>query len=171
MLSILTLYNYDPTIFAGLSLPENLDKATLISTIVLQNAELSLVYSEPETMKAMIKMWSDTSQSAWSKLAATLDLEYNPIWNKDGTVTETEKISSEGEGIGQVSAFDSSNFENRDRSETEASSEREYERVEQGNIGVTSTQQLIKEEREISEYNIYDQISGDFRNRFCVMVY
>ena len=45
------------------------------------------------------------------------------------------------------------------------------ERVEQGNIGITTTQQMIKEEREVSEFNMYDYIVRSFKERFCIMVY
>lgn len=171
MLSIMGLYNYDPTVFELLSLPEELDKATCINSILISNAELGLIYTDPKLMKVLIGNWSKSSQYAWNKLAATLTLEYNPIWNKDGTIVETETVQGSGEGVQQVSAFDSSTFENRGKDLAESSSERRYERVEQGNIGVTSSQQLIREEREIAEYNIYDAIASDFKNRFCVMVY
>ena len=40
-----------------------------------------------------------------------------------------------------------------------------------GNIGVTTTQKMIREEREIAEFNIYDRIIKDFINRFCIEVY
>ena len=40
-----------------------------------------------------------------------------------------------------------------------------------GNIGVTTTQKLIREQREIAEYNIYDRIITDFKERFCILVY
>lgn len=40
-----------------------------------------------------------------------------------------------------------------------------------GNIGVTTTQKMIREEREIAEFNIYDRIVKDFCNRFCIEVY
>ena len=40
-----------------------------------------------------------------------------------------------------------------------------------GNIGVTTTQQLIREEREISEFNMYDYIADDFAREFCLLVY
>lgn len=187
MLSIMGMYNYDPTIFELLTLPESLDTATCINSILINNAELGLIYTDPKIMKILIGNWSNSSQYAWNKLSATLNLEYNPIWNKDGTITETETIEGEGsgsqqttgEGIEQVSAFDASTFQNRGKntdtgsasSTAESTSNRTYERVEQGNIGVTSTQQLIKEEREIAEYNIYDAIAADFKNRFCIMVY
>ena len=40
-----------------------------------------------------------------------------------------------------------------------------------GNIGVTSTQSLIKEQRDIVQFNIMDYIINDFKNRFCLLVY
>lgn len=40
-----------------------------------------------------------------------------------------------------------------------------------GNIGVTTTQEMIKQQREIEQFNLYDIIIDDFRNRFCILVY
>lgn len=40
-----------------------------------------------------------------------------------------------------------------------------------GNIGVTTTQEMIKQEREISRFNVYDFIIEDFKMRFCILVY
>lgn len=40
-----------------------------------------------------------------------------------------------------------------------------------GNIGVTTTQEMIKQEREIALFNIYDVIIEDYKHRFCVLVY
>lgn len=40
-----------------------------------------------------------------------------------------------------------------------------------GNIGVTSTQSLIQEQREVVKFNIIDVIIQDFSNRFCLKVY
>ena len=40
-----------------------------------------------------------------------------------------------------------------------------------GNIGITSSQNLIKQEREIAEFNIITRIVDDFKMRFCLMVY
>lgn len=175
MVSILGLYNYDESIFDDLSVPTGLDKAELIETILFQNAELELLYSDPATMKLAIKGWSVASQYSWEKLQNTLTLEYNPIWNKDGTITETESVTGESSGSNElkVSAYNDSTYQPREKTDAnnDSTSSRSYERVEQGNIGVTSTQQLIKEERETAMFNIYDQISADFRKRFCLVVY
>ena len=40
-----------------------------------------------------------------------------------------------------------------------------------GNIGTMTVQQMIREQREIENYNIYDIIIDDFRMRFCILVY
>lgn len=40
-----------------------------------------------------------------------------------------------------------------------------------GNIGVTSTQQMIREQRNIELFNMYDIIIEDFKMRFCILVY
>lgn len=40
-----------------------------------------------------------------------------------------------------------------------------------GNIGVTTSQQMIESEREVSLYNIIDVIITSFKNRFCLLVY
>ncbi len=40
-----------------------------------------------------------------------------------------------------------------------------------GNIGVTSSQDLINQEREIALFNIMEKIVDDFKMRFCLLIY
>lgn len=40
-----------------------------------------------------------------------------------------------------------------------------------GNIGVTTTMQMIKEQRDIVKFNLYDIITEEFKLRFCILVY
>ena len=184
-LSILALYNYDPTVFDGLTVPTNddeeplFDKETLISIICAQNAELSLLYTQPSTVKELIRLWSKSSQYSWKTLAETMFLEYNPIWNKDAHILETETLTH-NEGVSgtsenKVSAYNESKYTNRAKDETTASKNssdsRTTEHTEGGNIGVTSSQSLVLEQRNVALFNLYDQISDDFRSRFCIMVY
>ena len=49
--------------------------------------------------------------------------------------------------------------------------EGEHELHAHGNIGVTTTQKLIREQREIDLFNLYDIIIEDFKMRFCILVY
>ena len=45
------------------------------------------------------------------------------------------------------------------------------ERTEHGNIGITSTQELIEKQRAVVEFNIMNRIIQDFIKRFCILVY
>ena len=148
-----------------------IDKKVLVETICFQNAELELLYTDPDTVRQMIGLWSVSSQYSWKKLAETLYLEYNPLWNKDALITEHEEGESGSEAQENVAAYNSSSFEPRNKSTGSADSSRDYERRETGNIGITSSMELIAQERDIADFNIYDRISEDFRNRFCLMVY
>lgn len=40
-----------------------------------------------------------------------------------------------------------------------------------GNIGVTTSQQLIEEQRKIELFNLYDIIIEDFKRKFCILIY
>ena len=80
-MSILSLYNYDPSIFDGFRVPETLDKDTVIGQLCLDLAELSLIYPSPSTMKQAITIWTDIHYKEWEDLEKTLYYVYNPIWN------------------------------------------------------------------------------------------
>lgn len=45
-----------------------------------------------------------------------------------------------------------------------------FDRTEKGNIGVTTTQQMIKEQREIA-MSFYDFVVQEFKKEFCVMIW
>lgn len=44
-------------------------------------------------------------------------------------------------------------------------------RREVGNIGVTTTQKMIEEQRELVRFNLYETIAEDFKQQFCLMIY
>ena len=182
-LSILALYNADNSLFDDMSLPEAIDRETVISGILLKCSELEVLYPDPDYMKNALRIWSAYRVSVWQSLYDTTQYEYNPIWNKDGTITETEtrntSSSASGSGTGQqaVKAFNESSWADHTKntsSSQASSSENEgitRERKEQGNIGITTTQQMIQEERDISEFNVIQYIIDDFQNEFCLQIY
>lgn len=238
-LSILGLYYYDQSLFDNLNLPDDFtadDRTTLINNLLMECAELECIYSNFEFCKAAIGFWSKARLPVWEKLYASTMFDYNPIWNKDGTITETRTKTYSDEKSGtventkdtsssvedgtassrmlnvttddttstnQTAGFNSSGFVNKDKSTvehdysdtetgrvtrtvTDTGSEEgsttesgttsgeeseEYTRLEQGNIGVTSTQQLIREEREVVQFEIDDYIINDFKKQFCILVY
>lgn len=70
---------------------------------------------------------------------------YGKTETKGGTMTYGKSVTSENDG--------------------------EHELHAHGNIGVTTTQKLIREQREIDLFNLYDIIIEDFKMRFCILVY
>lgn len=50
-------------------------------------------------------------------------------------------------------------------------SEGSHELHAHGNIGITTTQKLIREQRDIELFNLYDIIIEDFKMRFCILIY
>lgn len=42
---------------------------------------------------------------------------------------------------------------------------------EHGNVGVTTSQQMIQSERDLVVFNMYDVIAESFIENFCLMVY
>lgn len=179
LLSVMGLYIADNTLFDGLKLPTQLDKDTLKNLLLADLAELNTIYSDPDVMKFMITNWSKSRQDIWQHWADTKDYEYNPIWNKDGTYKEVERSNAASKTAGvnltDRSAYDSSTYQPVDKStanaDTSANAEVVREREEHGNIGVTTTQQMIQEERDIADFDLYEIIIDEFKNRFCIMVY
>ena len=58
--------------------------------------------------------------------------------------------------------------------ESEANQDKEFvthSYTEYGNIGVTTTQQMLQAQRDLAMFNIFDVIAKDFIKQFCVMVY
>ena len=114
-------------------------------------------------MKIAIANWTKVEAKIWEKLWATENLEYNPIWNVDGKVIEKGNAGS----IGSTKGYNETNW--LDNSKLAANDERETIRT--GNIGVTTTQSMIKEERDVAEFSTVWYIVNSFKKRFCLMVY
>lgn len=179
MLTILGLYQYDNTIFDGMDVPVNVTKQNVINNILMECAELTVIYPDSDAMKDAIEYWSNAESHIWQQLQDTTEYQYNPIWNKDGTYSETETRDLKGTGdvttTGKVSAYNVNTFQNAEQSIVDADTTDtgtiKKVRRESGNIGVTTTQQMIKEQREVVEFNIITYITESFKHRFCIMVY
>lgn len=82
-LSILGLYNYQPAIFNSLTIPTSVDRETLIDNIIMEAAELELLFPNADILGRLIGNWSKTRLAAWNRMIGALDAEYNPIENSD----------------------------------------------------------------------------------------
>ena len=190
-LSILGMFEYDNTIFDGLVLPDGIDKDAVINNILLTCAELEVVYPEFETMKTAIDIWSKSNQYTWQKLYNTTTVEYNPLWNVDADITETDTGSSNLTGndnrtmnssdIKSVQGFNESKWVNAEKHDFNGSDDLNRSQTvdnentrtirRTGNIGVTTSQQLLSQERDFVQFNMINYITESFKKRFCLMVY
>lgn len=89
LVSIRAVYNWDSSIFDNFVIPSEMDKPTLIGLIMKELAELSLVYSDPVTLKTYISIWSTTRNRVWEKLWDLATEEYDPLDNYNRTDTVT----------------------------------------------------------------------------------
>ena len=210
-MSILGLYEYDPTIFDGLTLPTAADitheadkvsnpfvpdKQAFIKWLCLQLAEVSLVYASAPVIKNMIMIWSEVRLPVWKAVYNTLLYKYNPIWNKDGKIVEEHdltitddfnvrnmKTEHDGSVANDVTGYDSNTYSPNTRQVLDTADTQNgntnnvhtdkgtITRTEGGNIGVTMTQEMIRQQRDVVEFNLYDYILQDFKQQFCVMVW
>ena len=240
-LDLLGIYRIDNTVLDLLEVPEDengdelIDKDTLKDNLLMDTAEMEILYPDSSFLKLAIGAWSKKQVPIWSELYASTQYEYNPIWNVDGTVVEerdlagtdyrtddhtTErthddsmerthddtlerthddtlttdndvygynsataapesKVTADHDGTitdahtgtitdahtGTITDTDTGTI-NHDTTDTGS-----ITTTRQGNIGVTSTQSLIKEQRDVVQFNIMDYIINDFKNRFCLLVY
>ncbi len=160
-LSIMGMYEYDNSLFDGLDVPTYtdknnvvhvVDKSKVIQSILLNCAELEILYQNLDTMKLAIGVWSAAEQDTWKKMYATVMMEYNPLWNVDADIVN----------IGSVMGFNESTNWSDAAKETQRRT---------GNIGVTASQDLIQKERDIADFSIIRFITESFKKRFCIMVY
>ena len=273
-ISILGLYKYDKHIFDKFNYPtawNSDEQITFVYALLMECAELEVLFTDADFMGEALAVWSAKERPIWDKLYNTTTLKYNPIWNKDGTVTETRTLkgshaltnaennnvtstknaTNHGESATNGSAKNSGNEDtsgnsasqsngavnqtdlhsvwgfnggsdsdadknvgttsntnsesgsnsqhttnsgsesheesnttdskyedngtetgHKDGSENGSHEETEtYTRIEQGNIGVTTTQSMIVEEREVAKFNLTDYIIDSFKKRFCILVY
>lgn len=235
LISILTIYNNFPEIFTDFRTPEGVDRQTVIDGICADCAELELLYSDPDALRILVKNWTNRHYKIWEELQKTLEYEYNPIWNVEGSETmeitrnenetrnltdkhnrrdredrnetETRNLQNRREPdlttTQNVSAYNSDSYEPREQiretgNETinnTGSVTNQSNTVQAGeetinhtgsvtgngaekrvftrgmNLGVTTTQQLIREQREIVQFTVANYIITSFKDNFCLLVY
>lgn len=219
-LSILGLYNYiGDDLFKNLTLPTGIDKETLVNNILLRGADFEVLYPDADFLQFVIGTWSKKWQRTFEKWIEALSIEYNPLENydrieewedknnsvvkRDNTTDNTgtqgfkihDKTGTGNENINQVSAFDSADFQNDNKSIGKGSSESDttndrtdnlHEVIKgtdttdgklvhkgrlHGNIGVTTSQQMLQSELDIAAWNVYEKITDIFVAEFCIMIY
>lgn len=194
-MSLLGLWTANKGLFDFLKIPAALNKQTLIDNLLMECAELEILYPDAEFMRAAIGAWSSAEVDKWEELEKTLHYEYDPISNYDrreewtddsegsstasGTATSnaTGTVTNKQAGYNSQTLVTSDGSESGDQSNSSTNnnssgkSNSRHVGTVRGNIGVTTSQQMIEEQRRVVDYCIYDVIIDSFLRRFCLLVY
>lgn len=255
-MTLIGLYNYDQTIFDGLTFPAGIEKTVAVDEILVRAGEFETMYPDPVFLKSAITHWGRKHYRTFDKWVSALALEFDPLYNFDRMEEYTDTKSSQGSqntsesesstrgiqrsrgeaenesqrgnsvsGTGSesdnnseqkrgVSAYDdSATYQprekqedtgnssgsgtgyavnaastDRDRTENEVTQEGASREggtqtttagVEQtthtahlyGNIGVTTSTQLLEDFLRVERFNIYEQIADIFADEFSIQVY
>ncbi len=82
-LSLIGLYNYMPTLFDALILPDGYNKETFVNSLLLEHGEKCVMYSDPDFMYAAIGVWGKKWELELTKIYEALTAKYDPIFNYD----------------------------------------------------------------------------------------
>lgn len=102
---IISLMQWDNTLFDGMVLPDGVDKDLVIDTIMQKYGDSPLDHEDPAYIKYYIPVWSKRNLDSWTKLFATLSFVYNPLENAmlDETTEETRNIDRKQDRTGTAS--------------------------------------------------------------------
>lgn len=203
-LSLIGLYQRDNTILDGIITPTGLDRENLIINIIMECAELEVLYPDPEFIKYLVPLWSAKEVTTWNRIYQASLKEYNPIENYDRIeeYTENETTNRDIENTGNsrttthnvgtdtnyINGYNSSeqvmqgatshvsDGNNTGTATNTGNENTDRENIKSGrihgNIGVTTSQQMLQQEVDIAPViNVYNYIIRSFKNRFCLMVY
>lgn len=179
------------SLFKNMTLPEGIDKEILCNNILLRGGEFEVLYSNPYFLQDAIGIWCRKCQPTFTKWVEALSIKYDPLNNYDrteewtetdtGTVSGSSSTESGTDTEAKVSAYNANTYQPNNQMETKADSSttdqgshnnlnvkrgRAY-----GNIGVTTSQQMLEAQLEISKWNLIDQITDLFLNEFVIPVY
>lgn len=182
------LFQFDNSLFDNLELPSELTKDTCIQVILEKCGEFPLLYPDFDYMKYAIGVFSKKWEWTLNKWAKAINIEYDPLYNFDRheIYTDVSKTKAESStnasSLNEVSAFNdidsaTPNMKPTSRATSEAGGTNEGEGTNThegrlyGNIGVTTSQQMLQSELNLGYWNIYNEIANLFSTEYCVRIY
>lgn len=185
-LSVLGLYQYDNSIFDGIMIPDEIDRDILVSNILMECAELEVIYPDADFMKQAIMMWSRMRLHTWERVAIVLYEDYDPFVNikRDETRTISEQRDLTGTNKGTTKTNENAwndssangvqtgvvavDLTNTDKGWVTTN---ETFHVE-GDSAIRDAQDIVRMETDVrTDYDLYNYIINDFIHRFCILVY
>ena len=157
---IRAILDYDNTVFDNMQLPEGVELSDVADHIIMKYGDTPLYAPDPAVIKYYIGSWSRRRLPLWERYKKAIELEYDPIENYD----RREEGSDTNENL--ISADNSSDYQ------PDSKSIRIPALRTHGNIGVTTSQQMLVSELDlVPRLDLIDYIADDFRSEFCLSIY
>ena len=174
-------------IFNDLVLPGGIDKDTFIDSLLLDAGELEVLYADPDFFRSAVGIWGRKWYRTFEKWYEALQVKYDPLnnydrtetWSTDTTSSTTATDSATTSSTTNKSSYDSSSLtpyesisgssggnSSVNGSDLELKTGRAY-----GNIGVTTSQQMFKEEMSVAELNLYQHMIDLFKTELLIPIY
>lgn len=177
-LSLYGAYGYDSTIFDKIIVPQGVDAETVVSRILLNYGYRPVYPPNTDILKSKIGNLCAVMQENWSHILKALTAEYEILDNYNGveerTIIETGNNSGNVTGTTNATdksaAYDTNTLKTAATNDTTASSDSTAQHTinttdtftRHGNLGVTTSQQMVTQEIEMRQkYNIIDIIASD----------
>lgn len=175
------------SLFDRVSIPKGIDRDMLIHAILLRAGDFEVLYPNPEFMKDVIDSLFMRWYRTFEKWVNALNIEYDPLsnydrkeeWTDNSKADASTSSASKSDDTLKVSAYDSDMMHDKEKTSANNSSSitsksnannkrtgRAY-----GNIGVTTSQQMLDAELTIARFNLYNQIADIIVRDICIMVY
>lgn len=177
----------DKSIFDSFTLPEGIDAETVQDSIMFEAGDFGIVYADLDYMIDAIGMWCKKWNYTFAKWLKAISVEYEPLenyrrkehWDDTGSNSGTSKTTGSNQNDYKVTTYENDTLHQKDRtndtgtSNTDASGTYANKRdgLAYGNIGVTTSQQMLEAELEVARWNLIEQITDMFIRDFCILVY
>lgn len=169
--------------FNDIQLDARVNKEQLFLTIVERCGNMRPLFNVSDTFKVFSDNFFARYATNITKLQDTLELQYNPIENTDKfqndsrTTTDVNASDANVTGENKVSAYNSNEYQpnSNDQSTSKGSSSNTHTDVfttrVHGNIGVTTSQQMIESERDVVQFSVIDWIANKYAYEFMLGIY
>lgn len=175
------------SIFDSFTLPDGIDEGTVKLSIMFEAGDFGIVYADLDYMIDAIGMWCKKWNYTFAKWLKAISVEYEPLenyrrtehWDDSGSNTGNSKTTGSNQNDYKVTTYENDTLHQRDRtndsgtSNTDASGTFANKRdgIAYGNIGVTTSQQMLEAELDVARWNLVEQITDMFIRDFCILVY
>lgn len=175
-----TIWSYNNYVDGGLFedavFPDDVDKDTVIQTIMINYGELEPLYKDANFMKMCVTNWAAKWYDNFARWQIALSEEYDPLHNYDRHEEWTDQLYHTVGGSAETkkSAYDSATLTPYDKVETSDSGNSFDTRNGHtyGNIGVTTSAQMLEGEITIRKnFNLYNLIADCFATELCLLIY